>query len=53
VARFVGQGRNIDLSKFLLTDAEFAQAQQSQQADRVAETVATEAGSAAVQTTQG
>lgn len=53
VARFVGQGRNIDLSKFLLTDAEFAQAQQGQQADRVAETVATEAGSAAVQPTQG
>lgn len=53
VARFIGQGRNIDLSKFLLTDKEFAAQQEQAQAGRVAETVATEAGTAAVQPQQG
>ena len=51
VGAFIGQGRNIDLARFLMTDAEFAQMQEQQQASRVQETVATEAGSAAV--TQG
>lgn len=47
VGAFVGQGRNIDLSKFIMTDAEFAQLQQAQQANRVQETVVTEGGVAA------
>ena len=49
VARFVGQGRNIDLSKFMMTDAEYSAQVQEQQAGQVAQTVATEAGTAAVQ----
>ena len=49
VASFIGQGRNIDLSRFIMTDAEFAQVQQAQAEQRVGETVATEAGAAAAQ----
>jgi hypothetical protein len=51
IKSFVGQGRNVDLSKFMMTDAEFAKVQEQQQASRMAETVGTEAGTAAV--TQG
>jgi hypothetical protein len=52
VGRFIGQGRNIDLSQFFLTDAE-AQAQQEQAMQaQVAQEVATTAGNAAV-TPQG
>ncbi len=47
VGAFIGQGRNIDLSKFIMTDAEFAALQQAQQVNRVEETVVTEAGTAA------
>jgi hypothetical protein len=47
VGAFIGQGRNIDLSKFLMTDAEFAAKQQAEQVSRVEETVVTEAGTAA------
>lgn len=53
VASFIGQGRNIDLAKFLLSDAEFSKIQEQQQAQRITETVATEAGTAAVQQPQG
>lgn len=53
VASFVGQGRNIDLNRFLLTDAEFADKQASMQADQAAQAVATEAGMQAVQQPQG
>jgi hypothetical protein len=47
VASFIGQGRNIDLSRFIMTDAEFGQKQQAQAQSRVEETVATETGNAA------
>lgn len=53
VTRFVGQGRNIDMARFIMTDAEFAQKMQAEQASRMTETVATEAGTAAVQPQQG
>ena len=49
VARFVGQGRNIDLSKFILTDAEYAAKVQASQEAQVGQDVATAAGQAAVQ----
>ena len=49
VASFIGQGRNIDLSRFIMTDAEFAEVQQAQAEQRVGETVATEAGTVAAQ----
>ena len=49
VASFIGQGRNIELSRFLLTDEEFGQKQAAAQGDQVAQTVATEAGVQAVQ----
>lgn len=49
VAAFVGQGRGIELTRFIMTDAEFADKQASMQADQAAQTVATEAGVAAVQ----
>ena len=52
VASFIGQGRNIDLSRFIMTDAEFGQLQQQQAEQRVGEAVVTEAGSAAAQGTQ-
>jgi hypothetical protein len=51
IKAFIGQGRNVDLTKFMLSDAEFAQKQQQAQAEQMANTVATEAGTAAV--TQG
>ena len=51
VAAFVGQGRGVDLTKFIMTDAEFAKVQQAQQEQRMAQQVATTAGEAAV--TQG
>lgn len=49
VGAFVGQGRNIDLSRFIMTDAEFAEKQQAQAASRVEENVVNAAGEAAVQ----
>ncbi|RPA31522.1 hypothetical protein EGC79_20515, partial [Shewanella vesiculosa] len=49
IKAFVGQGRNVDLDKFLMTDAEYAKVQEQQQASRMAETVGTEAGIAATQ----
>ena len=52
VASFIGQGRNIDLSRFIMTDAEYSQVQQAQAEQRVGEAVVTEAGSAAAQGTQ-
>lgn len=47
VASFIGQGRNIDLSRFIMTDVEFQQAQQAQADQRIGEQVATDTGSAA------
>lgn len=52
VGEFVGQGRGIELSKFIMTDEEFAQAQQASAQAQVAQQVATTAGEAAV-TPQG
>lgn len=49
VAAFIGQGRNIDLARFLLTDAEFAEKAAQAQADQAAQAVTTEAGIQAVQ----
>jgi hypothetical protein len=51
IKAFVGQGRNVDLDKFLMTDAEYAKVQEQQQASRMVEAVGTEAGTAAA--TQG
>lgn len=51
VGAFIGQGRGVDLSKFIMTDAEFAQVQQAAQAQQIAQQVATAGGEAAV--TQG
>jgi hypothetical protein len=52
VAAFVGQGRNIDLAKFILSDAEFKAKQEAMQQQQAATTIATEGGVAAV-TNQG
>lgn len=52
VAAFVGQGRNIDLAKFILSDAEFQAKQEAMQQQQAATTIATEGGVAAV-TNQG
>lgn len=52
VAQFIGQGRAIELSRFILTDAEYAEKVAAAQADQAAQTVATEAGVAAA-TQQG
>jgi len=49
VAAFVGQGRGVELAKFILTDAEFAKAQREQQQSAIAQQVMTTAGEAAVQ----
>ncbi len=49
VAAFVGQGRGVDLSKFIMTDDEFQQKQQAMQESQVAQQVATTAGESAVQ----
>ena len=46
VASFIGQGRNIDLSRFILSDAEAAAMQKQAAAARAAETVVTDTGSA-------
>lgn len=46
VAKFVGQGRNIDLAKFILTDAEFAQKQADAAKQQAAVQVATTTGEA-------
>ena len=48
VGRFIGQGRNLDMAKFLLTDAEASQQREAAQAQQVAQEVATTAGNAAV-----
>lgn len=52
VAAFVGQGRGIDLSSFILSDAEYGQKVQEQQAAQAAQTITTEGGVAAA-TQQG
>jgi hypothetical protein len=46
---YIGNGRNIDLSPFIKSDEEFAQWQADQQASRVQESNATEAGAATAQ----
>ena len=46
VGAFIGQGRNIDLARFLMTDAEFAEVQSQQAEARVREQAAAEAGMA-------
>lgn len=46
-ASFIGQGRNIDLAKFIMSDAEFAAKMEQQAQARVAEQVVTDTGSAA------
>lgn len=50
VSAFVGQGRGVDLSKFIYTDAEYAEIQQQRQVQQVEQQIATAAGEAAVQT---
>jgi hypothetical protein len=52
VASFVGQGCGVDMARFLMTDAEYSQAQAQQAAARSAEQITTEAGSA-IATQQG
>lgn len=49
IATFIGQGRGVAINKFLLTDAQVAEKQQQEQAQRTAETVTTEAGVASAQ----
>ena len=49
IKAFIGQGRNVDLNKFMLSDAEFAKKQAEAQANQMVNTVGTEAGVAAVQ----
>lgn len=49
VAAFVGQGRGVDLSKFIMGDQEFAAAQQAAMAKQAEAQIATSAGEAAVQ----
>lgn len=51
VAAFIGQGRGVDLRKFIMTDAEFSAKQLQQQQAQVAQRVATTAGESAA--TQG
>lgn len=51
VGSFVGQGRGVDLSKFIMTDAEYAATRQAAQEEQVTTDVATAAGQAAA--TQG
>lgn len=49
VAQFIGQGRNIQFSRFLMNQAEYQQVQEAAAASRIQETTLTEAGTAAVQ----
>lgn len=49
VKAFIGQGRNVDLNKFLMSDAEYAKKQEQEQASRMTEAVGTQAGVAATQ----
>jgi hypothetical protein len=49
MAAFIGQGRNIDLSKFFTTDAEAAEQQAQAAANRIEETGLTEAATTAAQ----
>lgn len=49
IASFVGQGRGVDLARFMMTDAEFDAMQQQAQASRAAETISTQAGVTAAQ----
>lgn len=51
VKSFIGQGRNVDLDKFFITDEEYAKVIEQEQASRMVEAVGTEAGTAAA--TQG
>jgi hypothetical protein len=44
VGSFIGQGRNIDLNRFLMTDAEFAKVQEASAQARVREQAAAQAG---------
>lgn len=49
IKAFVGQGRNVDLDKFFITDEEYKAVMEQEQASRMAEAVGTEAGVAATQ----
>jgi hypothetical protein len=49
IAQFVGAGRGIDLTPFIMSDQEYAQQQQAAMESRVTETTASAAGEAAVQ----
>ena len=49
VGAFIGQGRNIDMSKFIMTDAEFAEKQQAAAASRVEEQAVTTAATTAAE----
>jgi hypothetical protein len=49
VGMFIGQGRNVQMGRFLMTDEEFADKQAQASANRVEESTLTEAGTAAVQ----
>lgn len=49
IAQFIGQGRNIDFTRFLLNEQEISEQQNAAAASRVEEAVVTQAGTAAVQ----
>lgn len=49
VAAFVGQGRGVDLAKFIMTDAEYGEIQKAQQEAALAQQVAAPVATAAVQ----
>lgn len=48
VAAFVGQGRGVDLAKFIMTDAEYGKKQEAQQAAALAQQVAAPVATAAI-----
>jgi hypothetical protein len=48
VAAFVGQGRGVDLAKFIMTDAEYGKKQKAQQAAALAQQIATPVATAAI-----
>lgn len=49
VAAFVGQGRGVDLAQFLMTDTEYAEVQQANQEQALAQQVAAPVATAAMQ----
>ena len=49
VGMFIGQGRNLQFTRFLMTSAEYQEQQTQQAAQRVEESVVTEAGASAIQ----